>query len=517
MTVREQFDDFMRFCKRNKVSIGIVVLMTFLTYGFMLFNFSFSIDTEDIVVRQLDFYDGWIGINRYGLVFTKWLFGVLNIVPGYASILMVLSTIGYGIIWMYFFYWIGGPNQDNLKCNWIFSVLFLSSVPVLELVNFQCLSFEVAFAMLLCAVALIFEWRWIIKGGGKCELFLAIIMGVWCFASYQAFVPLYISASLIAFLIQYQNNREEIEKKVISISLKLFVIFVIDYILYNVLGRLMMYVWDIGAGTYTENMIQWGKMPVRSICIILKDYFLDVFFARNIFWNWGYLFVCLGLLLIGLRKIRDKIKKQRFYLYYLLVLCVFLFSPFLLPVLMGAAPVVRGQLALPFVVAIGTQIIFEKISGRLSNNMIIQMAVVGLLLLFTIRKNLMKDNRLLYSEYVVRQQEYALTEKIIGNIEETGADGNCAVVILGQWSPQYNPSMIQGETLGRSFYEWDAEVPGGIEKRVLGYWRTLGYQYKTPGDEVRTKTIEERADMPAWPAEGSVVRDGNLVIIKLPN
>ena len=41
MTVREQFDDFMRFCKRNKVSIGIVVLMTFLTYGFMLFNFSF--------------------------------------------------------------------------------------------------------------------------------------------------------------------------------------------------------------------------------------------------------------------------------------------------------------------------------------------------------------------------------------------------------------------------------------------------------------------------------------------
>ena len=126
-------------------------------------------------------------------------------------------------------------------------------------------------------------------------------------------------------------------------------IFVIDYIVYNVLGRLMMYVWGIGAGTYTENMIQWGKMPVRSICIILKDYFLDVFFARNIFWNWGYLFVCLGLLLIELWKIRDKIKKQRFYLYYLLVLCLFLFSPFL-PVLMGATPVVRGQLALPFVV-----------------------------------------------------------------------------------------------------------------------------------------------------------------------
>ena len=72
MTVREQFDDFVEIlCKKNKVSIGIVVLVTFLTYGFMLFNFSFSIDTEDIVVRQIDFYDGWIGINRYGLVFTE--------------------------------------------------------------------------------------------------------------------------------------------------------------------------------------------------------------------------------------------------------------------------------------------------------------------------------------------------------------------------------------------------------------------------------------------------------------
>ncbi len=72
--------------------------------------------------------------------------------------------------------------------------------------------------MLLCAVALIFEWRWIIKGGGKCELFLQIIMGVWCFASYQAFVPLYISGIFNCVLTQYQKNREEIEKKVISIS-----------------------------------------------------------------------------------------------------------------------------------------------------------------------------------------------------------------------------------------------------------------------------------------------------------
>ena len=83
---------FTSFCRNNRASIAIILVMLFLTYGFMLFHFSFSIDTEDIIVKQMFFYDGWLGINRYGLVITKQLAGLLSVIPGFATMLMIVMT-----------------------------------------------------------------------------------------------------------------------------------------------------------------------------------------------------------------------------------------------------------------------------------------------------------------------------------------------------------------------------------------------------------------------------------------
>lgn len=199
---------FANFYRCNKISIGIVMVMIFLAYGFMLFHFSFSIDTEEMVEKQMNFYDGWIGVNRYGLIFTKWIAGVLSIVPGFATILMVLATAGYSLMWMYFFYWIKGETKKGTGFEWVFPVLFFSSFSVIELTNFQCLSFEVAVAMFICSAALILEWQWILDGGGKVKAAVFILLGVWCFASYQAFVPVYISASLVSFVLGYQYGNE---------------------------------------------------------------------------------------------------------------------------------------------------------------------------------------------------------------------------------------------------------------------------------------------------------------------
>ena len=79
-----------------------------------------------------------------------------------------------------------------------------------------------------------------------------------------------------------------------------------------------------------------------------KGLFSGCFSLQEMYFGIGDTYCLFGTIVNWIAEIRDKIKKQRFYLYYLLVLCLFLFSPFLLPVLMGAAPVVRGQLALPF-------------------------------------------------------------------------------------------------------------------------------------------------------------------------
>ncbi len=557
-------EGFTYFCRTNRSSIFIILSMLLLTYGFMLFHFSFSIDTEACVVLQMNFYKGWIGINRYGLVFTKWLTGLLSLIPGFAAVLMVLTTFGYSLAWMYFFHWIKGRDLSRTELNWVFPVLFFSSVPMVELSNFQCQSFEVAFAMLLCAAALLLEWQWILSGG-ILRLLLSVMLGVWCFASYQAFVPVYISASLASFLLAYHYRSDEIGSRVFLVSVKLASVFLCDYLICTLLGKILMFLARVEAGTYTDNMIRWGKAPLDEIITSLKLYINDTVLAKNIFWNRWYLFAAVGLLLSAFWKLRKKNAERKFYPYSIFVTFLLLASPFFLPALLGAPLVVRGQLALPFVAAAGTEMIVERFlesAEMLSEHgKAIGLAAAAFLFLLIFRGNIVMDNRLLYSDYVVSQQENALTERLIerietmsgrgaeatgnsaesaaggeeaaagnsaesaaggvetaaGNSAESAADGRkeTAVAILGKWSPTCNPSMIQGETLGHSFYEWDQTVPGGTCKRVLSYWHVLGYEYQNP-DAQQWEAAEKLGEgMPAWPRQGSVVREGELVVIKL--
>lgn len=512
-TIEVYRDSFYRFSQKNKKSFNIVLIMIFLTYGFMLFHFSFSIDTEDMIIKQMDFYDGWFGINRYGLVFTKWITGVLNIVPGFATILMVIMTAGYSLGWMYFFYWLKGEEKVS-PFSWVFPVLFFSSVSVIELMNFQCLSFEVSFAMMICALALLFEWKWIIDGG-KEKLVLSVVFGIWCFASYQAFVPVYISASLVSFILVYQYRNEEISRHVWLISGKLLGVFLGEYLIYSVLGKVLVYITNSEAGTYTDSMILWGKKPVEIILLSLKSYVGDILLARNLYWNWWYLLVVAGLILTAFWKIRKKISNQRYYLYYVFVLLLLLASPFFLPILMGAAPVVRGQLALPFVAAIGVEMLAENFYGNFDKHSFIQNGMIGLLLLLIIRGNIVKDNRLLYTEYMVWQQEQVLTYRLTESVDKAGGNESSTVVILGHWTPTYNPSMLPGETLGRSFYEWDIDIPGATCRRILSYWNALGYKYEVPTDAQIQEAENIGMRMPLWPQEGSVIREENMIIIRL--
>ena len=155
---------------------------------------------------------------------------------------------------MYFFHWIKGQNSGRTELSWVFPVLFFSSIPMIEQVNFQCQSFEIAFAMMLCAAALLLEWQWILSGG-IIRLLFSVLLGTWCFASYQAFVPLYISASMASFVLGYYYRNEEVESKVFLISIKLTAVFLCDYVIYTLLGKLLLFLRDIPAGAYTDNMI----------------------------------------------------------------------------------------------------------------------------------------------------------------------------------------------------------------------------------------------------------------------
>lgn len=123
--------------------------------------------------------------------------------------------------------------------------------------------------------------------------------------------------------------------------------------------------------------------------------------------------------------------------------------------------------------------------------------------------------RLNQTAYSVYQQEQALTEAICEAIQETGAPEDAKVQIVGRWSPVLTENMVSGETIGWSFYEWDADKAYGSTERVVGLWNTLGYRYQTVDIIAAADGVAAANSMPVWPEEGAVRWDGSTVIVRV--
>ena len=62
--------------KKLFYTLILIVIFTIMTYGIKIFNYSISIDTEKLI-NQYDWQmDTWASFGRFGLVFTKKLFGL---------------------------------------------------------------------------------------------------------------------------------------------------------------------------------------------------------------------------------------------------------------------------------------------------------------------------------------------------------------------------------------------------------------------------------------------------------
>lgn len=102
----------------------------------------------------------------------------------------------------------------------------------------------------------------------------------------------------------------------------------------------------------------------------------------------------------------------------------------------------------------------------------------------------------------------------ISSVAET--DGSKTVDFFGALQgPQIYPvipSTIGNSTAGASFFSWD----GGNPQRMLAYMKMLGFSdLNLAPVETRQALKGEYAEMPRWPAPGSVRKLGDIILVKL--
>ena len=156
---KERWDSFTAECGRG---LWLTVFAAVFVYGIRLVEEDLSIDTEIMLNNQQEMLDSWIGIGRFGLVFTKKLFGFQRLVPFTENLMMLLALIAAGVVLSFALWtWCGEDRRYRTFCG-ILPALFLTGPCFAEQFHFTLQAFPVAFAMGLAAAAVFSmeQWAW---------------------------------------------------------------------------------------------------------------------------------------------------------------------------------------------------------------------------------------------------------------------------------------------------------------------------------------------------------------------
>ena len=91
-----------QFLKDNKIELLILAGIVFIFGSFKIFNYSFSYDTDLIILDPKNIMDSWLGLGRYFLVFIKTLFCMYDNLF-VVNLLTYVNVFIYSALLIYFF------------------------------------------------------------------------------------------------------------------------------------------------------------------------------------------------------------------------------------------------------------------------------------------------------------------------------------------------------------------------------------------------------------------------------
>lgn len=526
--------ELQEYMEKYRSRIFLMGLLVFLFHGAKLFSGSIGIDTEDIINLGEDFYNGWLTTGRQGLVGMKTALGSLWYNPYFAGMLtLVCLTAG---VFSFFRLLEYAAEKEHAGCGkssmagWMAGSMLLLSHPILtEQLYFALQSVEICLGFLFTAVSLLFVLKWEEKqkplwfAGGALLLVLV-------FSMYQAFVPLYIFGA--AALLLTQGMREKNMGTLLERMLRFMAVFFTGFLVNTIVTRLF-----FSGSSYLQGQIFWGKVsPMENFRLILGHIVKTLTGYDSIYYSPGYGLLWAVTLILFFLVLRKKEYGKKRKLLLLFFLAAVFAAPFLMTVVCGGAPAVRSQLVLPFLTGfLGwfdcylSGLLREKTgednrtdAGRVKASSSLRArltkTVIGLVCLAAALMQLQVSMRLYYTDDCRYGQDVSLARDLITRIEQVRGKEKLPVVFIGKKEFQGNPACVQGEVIGRSFFDYDTEAEPQFfwsTRRILGFFRILGQDYGMVTADRLPEAVEYSTYMPEWPAENSVQIHEGMIVVKL--
>ena len=547
---------FLSFIRENRAGALLSGAAALCTYGAWMTRQDITVDTEIMMADPDAMMNSWLGINRFGLVFTKHLFGQTAFHPVLSRVLTVILLWITAMVLSFFVYkWSGGQKRFRLFSA-VFPVVYVTAPCFAEQLYFVLQSAEVVFAMLLCVLAASGAGQFAFFGGKWFWAAGSILLLVWAFGTYQAMAAVAASLIVILFMTVYlgENGKEQDRQRFgwLLAGVKLAAVFVIGFVLYMAAAAEVRTL-SGGSEAYVADMMHWKKdginVCLHSILGELRRVF-DCYYAmfRPEF-GWAVLlFFISSLVWMERRKRPGK-------LWYLAAVCVFLLSPFLMTLVAGYYQPIRAHLVYPLVFASALSFLtaflwpeeeaaegekMEKAcagkdstekSGAAENGRekhrkrAVQRrkgaAFAAAALCLLISWSQAEDGEALFETvHQVSEQDISLTreiyEKAGETAEEEGRDiEDCTFIFLGKREAELPAEALRGDVIGCSFYQWDAESPMGISRRIYDLMQALQLPSEEPVLSRYLDSLPFAEEMTCYPEDGSIRMDEDTVIVKL--
>lgn len=508
------------YLQRIRYTVIAFTAYVFLLHFRLLTSLIPGIDTEHAISDTEGMYYSWLGIGRQGLLFTKLISGNLLFNPDFAVILALLLLIPTCLLVPFLGGIACGKTEGYKGEAWLALLFGITAVshPILtEQLYFTLQSAEVVFSFLLLEFCLLGGHFW--SSGKKLTWLSATVLLLQLpFSTYQAFVPLFIAGAVGMALLQSMFTDLSIREQWGYVG-RFILAFLGGFALNQVISRLF-----FTSSSYLSEQFYWGQAGFFEVCLKILSHIRDVCLGHGTFYFTEFSILCLVLLAIMLWHCLQT-KKTGAVIWQLFLLFAWFASPFYLSILLGMRPVVRAQLVLPFATAAtaflcGYLFLRWKIgtSGKIRRNILGFLLV--LLCLDTVYQEASVTSRLYYSDAIRAQGDYALAVSLQEAIREftEESDYSGVVIFWGRREAIKNPSCIEGDIMGQSFFNWDVDAEPRYyysSNRIVDFLNSLGSSYSKPDSSQISQAAEAIEAAPCYPSPGSILWAEDAVVVKL--
>lgn len=502
--------DLKAFSNRYSKELGFVCAVLSLALFHFLFTGNYRMDTIIKLVFPGDEFND-LELGRFGIIYLNRLLG-MRFYNHYlvAFLTLVLIVLCSGLF--SFMVWKATDGACGRLACYLPLWVFLTP-NWMEQLFFSYQSFLVMLGVLLLEAAVYMAEY----GEGRRWVPLSAALVFVAFSVYQAFVPLHVCLCVAVVLLRCACVDRISALRLDRSILRHIAAFLIALAGYFVVDRIIQS--RITGTTYLTSQIRWGMEPIPGVILNVLQSLRSVLLAQGKLDTLAYILSMGVSLILVVVRIARKREDRALNVALALGWLGLQLTSFAMLLALGARSYIRAELSITVVVAVNFMlalILARKWAEEFRHPRLRPLPTAAVLLaaLLALYMNTDVTFRLIYTDDMRYVYDYSLANRVIDRLDRTSArEGNKTVVFYGEPEVRLNASCIDGEVIGRSLFAFHMDLEG--TNNIIHYLMiSQGMDYAFVDHQAAIKAHEAAADMPDWPAQGSVKETDDVIVVK---